>query len=132
MTIKSGLDENSVPAQDVPSPKKPPKTNAYENTSDSDGLNLESGSGAQLVSLMKVHPFMALFVFVARNRYPTKRTDKGRVEQLKTDHDRFYLWCVRCDFALTVVFAILLVAVVTVTAWKTLIGPFPWEIDWIR
>jgi hypothetical protein len=117
------LDEDSVPPQEVEQPKKPPKKDPVESTSDFEGPNFDAGNGAQLVSLMKFHPFIALFVHLAKSRYPIKKSDKSRVEQLKAEHPSFYSWCVACDFLLTLIFALLLVAVVAVTAWKTLIGP---------
>ncbi len=117
------LDENEVPPQEVEQHKKPTKKDPVESTSDFDGPNLDAGNGAQIVSLMRFHPFIALFVHVAKSRYPIKKSDKSRVEQLKLEHPVFYSWCVVCDFIFTLIFAILLVAVVGVTAWKTLIGP---------
>lgn len=119
------LDPDDIPNQTPPRRSRPHVNRPQESVSDSDqSLSDDYGNGSQLVSLMRLHPFMTLMIFVAKSRYPAKRSDRSRVEQFIDDHSGYYKACWYADFVLTVVLVVMLLATLGLGAAKTLFGTF--------
>lgn len=116
------LGPDDIPEQTVRKHAKPVVAASRESVSDHDPLPDETGNGSQFVSLMRLHPFMALLIYVAKSRYPTHKSDRSRVEKFIGDHAGYYKACWVADFILTVILVLMLLAVLGLGAWKTLFG----------
>lgn len=113
-----------VPVQEPVKHQKPAVVKPREAQSDKEFGLPEDSNGSQFISLMKLHPFMSLFIYAAKARYPLKRSDRSRVEQFIEEHGKFYKACWVADFAVTGLLTAMLLATVGLGAWKTLFGSF--------
>lgn len=118
------LDPDEIPEQTAPRHAKPKVRQPREAQSDNESFSDDNGNASQFVSLMRLHPFMTLLIFVAKSRYPAKRSDRSRVEQFIDDHTGYYKACWVADFILTAVLAVMLLATLGFGASKTLFGSF--------
>lgn len=113
-----------VPVQEPVKHQKPSVVKPREAQSDKEFGLPEDTNGSQFISLMKLHPFMSLFIFAAKTRYPMKRSDRSRVEEFIKGHGKFYKACWVADFTVTAILTAMLLATVGLGAWKTLFGSF--------
>ena len=123
------LNEDEVPDQHIDQASKPPIHDPSEVLGDGTPAPVVNDNGAgvqQVVTLLKLHPFLDLFFFAAGRRYPRSKSLRSRVDLQKSDHKVWFAFCVILDMLFIALLSLLLLSIVAVTAWKTLIGDLPW------
>ncbi|GAA2031043.1 hypothetical protein GCM10009720_09150 [Yaniella flava] len=129
------LPDDAVPEEETPKQRRRPATeDAKEVQDEAELLNRQvNGNGiagdeptVKIVNLFRFHPFVSLFVHIANIRYARRKSQRSRVDQLVTESQRFYKFCIVSDFILTVILTLLLVAAVVLGIYKTLFSPITW------
>lgn len=76
-----------------------------------------------MVGMLKLHPFLALFIFIAKNRFPQYTTLGERFDRLTLEQPWLYRICVFFDFVFTLILVAIAVVVIAVSAWKAVGSP---------
>jgi hypothetical protein len=124
-------DAATVDAVAVPPAPSPlaPRRQALENVKDPKELTGEvvGGDGASgdlgsrtLSNLLRFHPFISFFCWLAHHQYPASHRPETRVSRLREDSPKFYWVCVVLDVMVVLCAVVGLLAAAGAVLYKTI------------